>query len=250
MPAFNSARTLRDSVVSVLDQTFPSLELVVVDDASTDATAAILRDLQDRDQRVRVVRRPSGGGPAEARNTGIAVARGRFLAFCDADDLWLPDKLRLQLDLMAETGASLSYSAYHRIPASFAGSATAFTPEERIVTVPREITYQQLLHRNLIGCLTAVVDTSRTGSVRMPDVPGAEDWALWLRILREGGRAAGLLEPTALYRTAQTGSHSAQRIRAARAVWRVLRQEERLPIVRAFRYLVTDAVAALRKSRI
>jgi glycosyltransferase involved in cell wall biosynthesis len=250
MPAYNSAETLLDSAQSVLDQTYADLELVVADDASTDATPALLAELSARDARVRVVRLGGRSGPAAARNAALDAARGRYVAFCDADDLWLPDKLDRQLALATESGAALVYCGYHRVDADFAGGTAAFRPGGRVVRVPTTLTHDELLRRNVIGCLTAVYDRRQTGEVRMPDLPGAEDWALWLRILRQGGSAAGIDEPLALYRTARPGSHSARRWRAVRAVWRVLRTEEGLPAPRAAVHLVTDAVAALRKGRI
>lgn len=250
MPVFNGARTLQRSVASVLDQSFGDLELLIVDDASTDATAALVEGICARDSRVRLVRREVGGGPAAARNTALAMARGRFVAFCDADDLWLPTKLERQLDLAAATGAPLLYCGYHRIAADFAGTAEEFVPEGRVVEVPERAAHGALLRRNLIGNLTAVVDRRVTGDISMPDLPGAEDWALWLRIVREHGPAAGIDEPLALYRASQAGSHSSDRWRAIRAVWTVLRRQERLsPPVAAF-HLAAGIVAALRKSRI
>jgi glycosyltransferase involved in cell wall biosynthesis len=250
MPVFNGARTLRQSVTSVLDQTCTDLELVVVDDASTDDTARIAEELAEQDPRVRIVRRERSGGPAAARNSGIASGAGRFLAFCDADDLWLPEKLQRQLDLARTSGASLLYCGYHRVDADYAGSGADFVPEGRVVRVPTSLSREGLLRRNVIGNLTAVVDLRRTGPVSMPDIPGAEDWALWLSILREGGTAAGIDEPLALYRAAQQDSHSADRTRAVRAVWRVLRRQEGLSAPSALVHLVTGALAALRKNRI
>ncbi|PZR54337.1 glycosyltransferase family 2 protein [Xylanimonas oleitrophica] len=250
MPAYNSAGTLLDSAQSVLDQTFADLELVVVDDSSTDTTPNLLARLAGRDPRVRVIRLEGRNGPARARNAALDVARGRYVAFCDADDLWLPEKLARQLALAEESGAPLVYSGYHRIDAGFTGGAAAFRPAGRVVRVPTTLTRAELLRRNAVGCLTAMYDRDRTGEVRMPDIPGAEDWALWLRILRGGGTAVGIDEPLALYRTAQPGSHSAQRWRAVQAVWRVLREEEGLSVPAAAVHLVTDAIAALRKGTI
>jgi len=250
MPAFNSASTLHDSAQSVLDQTFDSLELIVVDDGSTDGTAAVAEELTARDARVRLIGRTDRGGPARARNTGITAAHGRYLAFCDADDLWLPTKLERQLHVIGATGAALVYSAYHRIAADFAGPVEAFLPQGRVVRVPEQVDHRELLRRNVIGCLTAMYDRRRTGEVGMPDLAGAEDWALWLQITREYGPAVGLKQPLALYRSAQTGSHSASRIRAARAVWRVLRQQEHCAAPMAAMHLATDALDALRKSMI
>ena len=250
MPAYNSAHTLRASAASVLDQSFRDLELIVVDDGSTDATKAITRRLMADDARVRVIHRHRSSGPAVARNDAIAIARGRYVAFCDADDLWLPHKIERQIELANRTGAALVYSSYHRVAADFADSPRSFRSEGRVVRVPSRLPYEQLLYRNLIGCLTAMFDRERTGDVRMPNHPGAEDWALWLRILREGGHAAGVTDPLALYRCAHPDSFSSRRMRAARAVWRVLRTEEGLGRPGAAVHLTTDAVAALRKQRV
>lgn len=250
MPVHNGAGTLRQSVASVLDQTFRDLELVVVDDASTDDTAGIVEGIAAADPRLRLIRRERSGGPAAARNTGIATGAGRYLAFCDADDLWLPEKLERQLALAEASGAALVYSGYHRVDASFAGSAADFTPEGRVVRVPKRLTRSGLRRRNVIGNLTAMLDLERTGPVAMPDIPGAEDWALWLLTLRAHGDAAGIDEPLALYRASQPDSHSADRGRAVRAVWQVLRQQEGLSAPSAAVHLVTGAAAALRKNRI
>lgn len=250
MPSFNSAQTLRESAQSVLDQTVSSLELIIIDDCSQDATFSIADEIAVHDARVRVIRRQERGGPAAARNTGIAAASGRYLAFCDADDLWLPQKLERQIDLAARTGAGLVYSAYCRVDADFEAAAGGLTTNDRVIHVPTDVTYSRLLRSNVIGCLTAVVDTTRTGPVSMPDLPGAEDWALWLRVVRNGAAAAGIDEPLALYRAARPGSHSASRWRAVRAVWHVLRREEGLSLPRAAGHLITDALAGLRKSRV
>jgi hypothetical protein len=250
MPAFNSASTLLDSARSVLDQTVRTLELIIVNDGSRDATRTIAEEISKGDPRVKLVARSRRGGPAAARNSGIEVARGRYLAFCDADDLWMPQKLERQLELADRSGAPLVYSSYHRVDADFSGPASGFRSEGRVVQVPTELTYEQLLRRNVIGCLTAVVDREQAGPVAMPNLSGAEDYALWLRILRDGAVAVGVDEPLALYRAEQPGSHSAARWRAVQAVWRVLREEEGLAMRDAIRHLATDAVAALRKSRI
>ena len=136
------------------------------------------------------------------------------------------------------------------MPADFGGSAATFEPADRVVHVPTTLTHARLLWSNVVGCLTEMVDSAQTGPLAMPDIPGAEDWALWLRILRDGGTAVGIDEPLALYRTAQPGSHSARRWRAAHAVWRVLREAEGQSVPSSAVHLVVSALTALAKSRI
>ncbi|RUP86861.1 glycosyltransferase family 2 protein [Dermabacter sp. HSID17554] len=250
MPVFNGTATLHQSMTSILRQSVPDLELVVVDDGSSDDSAAIADRLAQTDDRVRLKRRSQSGGPAAARNTGIATAKGRYLAFCDADDMWLPHKLERQIACAERTGAPLIYSSYHRIAPDYHASAADFEPEGRVVSVPTKLTHDDLLAGNQIGNLTAMVNLEVTGDVTMPDRPGAEDWALWLSITREHGAAHGVHEPLALYRAEQEGSHSDDRLRAIRAVWRVLREQEGVPRLKAAWYLTRSSVAALKKSKI
>jgi glycosyltransferase involved in cell wall biosynthesis len=247
MPVHNSARTLRNSVLSVLAQTYRWLELIVVDDASTDSSADIAHALRADDDRVRVVSRPARGGPATARNDGIAAARGRFIALCDADDMWLSTKLARQIEVALRTRAPLVFSEYHRIDADHTATAAEFVARGRVVHVPTVVTRTRLLRSNVIGALTALFDRERSGLVAVPGIDGAEDWALWLRVLRGGEVAIGIDEPLALYRAAQRGSHSAHRWRAVRAVWRVLRRQERLSVWSAAWHTATNATAAVRK---
>ena len=250
MPVFNGTATLHQSMTSILRQSIRDLELVVVDDGSNDDSAAIAVRLAQEDERVRLVRRAESGGPAAARNSGIATAKGRYLAFCDADDMWLPHKLERQIACAERTGAPLIYSSYHRIAPDYHASAADFEPEGRVVSVPAKLTHNDLLAGNRIGNLTAMVDLKATGHVTMPNYQGAEDWALWLAITREHGAAHGVQEPLALYRAEQDGSHSADRLRAIRAVWRVLREQEGVPRLKAAWYLGRSSVAALKKSTI
>ncbi len=250
MPVFNGTVTLHQSMISVLSQSIRDLELIVVDDGSSDSSAEIAEHLAQTDDRVRLARRAKSGGPAAARNTGIATAKGSYLAFCDADDMWLEHKLERQLECAERTGAPLIYSSYHRIAPDFHKGAADFTPEGRLVSVPPKLTHADLLAGNKIGNLTAMVNLSITGPVTMADRSGAEDWALWLEITRKFGAARGVEEPLALYRAEQKGSHSDDRLRAIRAVWRVLREQENVPRWRAAWYLMRSSSAALRKSRI
>lgn len=250
MPVFNGNATLHQSMMSILRQSVEDLELIVVDDGSSDDSVHIAERLAQTDDRVRLERREKSGGPAAARNTGIVKAKGQYLAFCDADDMWLPHKLERQLECAKRSGAALIYSSYHRIAPSFRASAEAFEPEGRVVCVPTKLTHEELLAGNKIGNLTAMVNLSVTGPVTMTDRPGAEDWALWLEITRRFGAAHGIEEPLALYRAEQKGSHSNDRLRAIRAVWRVLREQENVPRWKAAWYLMRSSIAALRKSRI
>src|SRR4029450_365704 len=96
VPAFNAAATIQDSLHSISQQTYRNLEIIVVDDGSTDDTAAVARRHSLGDRRFRIVAQRNGG-VASARNAGLQASRGAFIAFIDADDLWHPTKIAKQI---------------------------------------------------------------------------------------------------------------------------------------------------------
>jgi teichuronic acid biosynthesis glycosyltransferase TuaG len=261
MPAFNAGSTIADSIRSVLAQTYPHWELIVIDDGSEDDTCAVVsRFLSDR--RIQLLRGPGGGGPAGARNIGLDSAAGSMVAFLDSDDQWLPEKTERQLSFMARTGASLSYTAYWRVEADG-------RTRNGLVQVPSSLSYESLLETNSIGCLTAMYDCRAFRDARMPDVSrstegtwlrrvlggriGHEDYAFWLALMRstrarEPGFACGINEPLALYRLSG-GSLSSNKLRAAAFQWLVYRRVERLPLALALKSFTKYAVHGLRKQR-
>ena len=110
MPAYNAEKYIRGAVASVLSQTYPSWELVIVDDCSSDDTPALLDSLAEVDKRVRVIHARENAGVAAARNAAIAAASGSHIAFLDSDDGWHPRKLEWQMEHMEETRARVSYT--------------------------------------------------------------------------------------------------------------------------------------------
>jgi len=235
MPAYRAAATLASSVASVQAQTFGDWELILVDDASPDDTGALAAALASGDARIRLLTLAQNGGAARARNAAIAQARGRHIAFLDADDLWLPDKLARQLAFMAQTGAALSYTGFWVEKAGV----------RRAVRIPAAVTRAQLLRGNVIGCLTAMYDAGALGRVMMPDLRMNEDYGLWLRILARVPAAQGLQENLAVHRR-QSGSLTDGTLRRLRATWRLYREVEQLPRLTALRCLAAHVMNRLR----
>lgn len=193
MPTFNSSKYLKESIESVLAQTYSNLELLLTDDSSTDEeTRQMLKDYMHRDSRVRIFLRPRNVGPGGARNYSIEKARGRYIAFCDSDDRWMPHKLERQVAFMQSRDCCLCYSAY--LTCNMEGKVTG------MVTAPSRLTLGALKRDNKIGCLTAIYDTHPYGKFYMPLIRKRQDWALFLKILKRCHHACGIKEPLAYYR--------------------------------------------------
>ena len=233
MPMFNTADLVAASIRSVQAQTATDWELLVVDDHSTDGSFAVAGELAGDDDRVRVMQNAGPKGAPGARNHAITHARGRYIAFLDSDDLWLPDKLRKQLVLARESGAPMTFTSYYKITSAESLEAADFVPNQRVVRAPARVEYRHLLRQDYIGFLTAMYDTEVLGKVFLPPIERRQDYAMVLSVLREGHVAAGLAEPLAVYRARRPGSLSTNKLTAARYNWHLYRDVERLSLPRA-----------------
>ena len=236
--AFNAEAFIADTVQSVRRQSFEDWEMLVVDDASGDATAEVIANLAAKEPRIRLIRLERNVGAARARNAALAAARGRFIAFLDSDDLWLPQKLERQIAFMSEREAPISYTAFRRINED--GKRVG-----RLVRVPTQLTYRQLLKNTAIAMLTSMIDTEKTGPVRITDAKH-EDYILWLSILKRGFVAHGLQEDLARYRLV-SHSLSSKKKRSAAWVWDVYRKTEKLSPLHAAWCLAHYGTRALLK---
>jgi len=222
--AYNAEAFIAQAIASVQAQSLADWEMLIADDASGDRTAAIVEAAAAQDPRVRLIRLVQNGGVARARNAALAAARGRFIAFLDSDDLWLPEKLEHQVSFMQARDAAVSYTSFRRIDET--GKQVG-----RLVKVPSRLTYRQLLKNTAIATLTGIVDTAKTGPIRMTEAR-RDDYILWLSILKRGFVAHGLREDLARYRVVQ-GSLSSKPKRSAAWVWDVYRKVEKLNLLHA-----------------
>jgi teichuronic acid biosynthesis glycosyltransferase TuaG len=223
-PSWNVERLIGETIASVQAQTFGDWELLIADDCSTDNTAAVIEGHSAKDPRVKLIRQPRNGGPALARQAAIEQAKGRFIAFLDSDDLWLPAKLERQLAFAREHRAALTFTAFRRINED--GSVTG-----RLIAVPASLTYDQLLKNTAIATLTALVDREIAGAIAMKN-EGYDDFCLWLDVLRPGHVAYGLNEDLARYRVRGV-SVSSRPMRSAGWVWHIYRGVERLSLAKS-----------------
>lgn len=193
MPTYNTGKFLSESIESILCQTYTNLELLVTDDGSTDETLKILENFAQKDPRVKVFCLKGHQGPGHARNNSIQEAQGRYIAFCDSDDRWMPEKLERQIQFMREKQCALCCSSYI--------TCDDKDQETGIVYAPERITFSMMKRDNKVGCLTAVYDTQLLGrKYYMPPLQKRQDWALFLDITKQCRIAYSITEPLAYYR--------------------------------------------------
>ena len=193
MHTFNAGKYLSDSIESILNQTYQHLELLITDDCSSDETQAILQQYVEKDPRVKVEYLKENYGAGVARNKSIERAKGRYIAFCDCDDRWFPEKLEKQIEYMTRKDCALCSTSY--LICDNNNEVTG------INISPKYLTLGMLKRDNKIGCLTAIYDIQRLGhKFYMPAIRKRQDWALFLNILKECQICFCITEPLAYYR--------------------------------------------------
>lgn len=228
-PMYNAEHYVAETMDSVLKQTYENWEMIIVDDCSTDQSPDIVKQYAKKDGRIRYYRNTQNLGVAKSRNAAIEFATGRYIAFLDSDDRWLPGKLEKQLTYMKEHQSVFCFSACAVIDAQ--GRDTGKRRK-----VPKKTDYKRLLKENVIPCLTVILDTQGVSQIRMPEVRH-EDYALWLDILKSGISAEGIPEVLAQYREDES-SLSGNKRKAAMWHWNILYHYEGLHFWKAVYYMI------------
>lgn len=216
-PAYNCARTIRETIESVMNQTISDWEMLIVDDCSTDDTVKVVTEYAQKDDRIKLICMEKNSGSATARNAAIGCAKGRYIALLDSDDLWKPEKLERQLQFMTDNNYSFTFTAYDVFRESS-------DKNRRIFEVPERITYKKYLSNSIIGCLTVVVDREQIPDFHMEN-GYLEDTLTWMFYLRKGVIAYGLNENLASYRIVE-GSKSSKKLKNAGRYYKCLKQQE------------------------
>lgn len=238
IPVYNASYYVERAVSSVCEQDEGNIDCIVVDDGSSDSTGEVVRNLQIQYPGLRYFYQQHQGASA-ARNLGIEAAKGRYIAFLDSDDLWLPGKLEAQIGFMQREGMAFSYGDYERRDRA-SGAPLGF------FIAPEQVSYRDLLRGCPIGCLTAAYDQEALGKVYMPDVRRGQDWGLWLALTRLGGPARKYPGLHAIYHTGGE-SLSANKMAKARDIYRIYREQERLSPLSSCWFLMHHVISSLRK---
>ncbi len=239
LPSYNTEKYIADAIESVLSQTYNNWEMIIVDDGSTDNSIQIIDEYVRRDKRIRLIKSDKNCGLPSARNKAIKVAKGRYIAFLDSDDMWLPEKLEKQINFMKANRAVLTFTAYRKIDEN--GNIIS-----KVLNVPETVTYEQLLRTCVIGVLTAIYDTRILGKLYMNLINQSEDYCLWLKILKMGHVAHGLNRCLALYRIRKKRMSRNKFIKAIYQ-WRIYRQREALSFFKSIYCMINYAYYGFKK---
>ena len=240
IPVYNAEEVIGKTLKSVFDQTYPKIETILVDDFSSDDSERIIRDIADDHPEIVYFRQPQNLGAGAARNKALELARGQFVAFLDADDLWHPEKTYKQITLMSEMNAAFSYTAIEMID-----------QEGKVIkkkrNVKETIDYRFLLKNTMIATSTVIIDRSVLGDFRMPLRRGGQDYATWLTLLRGGTIAYGINEALGQYRVGNKDSLAGKKRKSLQQVWEIQTKQESIKKPLALINLFCFAFNALKK---
>lgn len=225
VPVYNVEKYICETIECVRKQTYGNWELLLVEDCSKDNTVAVILEYLDevQDARVRLIRQEKNNGAARSRNRGLREAEGRYIAYLDADDLWVPEKLEKELAFMEEKQAAFAFTGYEFADENGQGLG-------KVVRVPEILTYKEALKNTTIFTTTVMFDTEKIDKnfLEMPIIK-SEDTALWWKVLRSGYVAYGLDENLVRYRRAGK-SLSSNKLEAMRRIWNLYRKAEGMSI--------------------
>ena len=239
VPMYNAEKFIGKTIESVLAQTYQNWEMLIMNDVSTDNSLAIVSMYAKKDERIKIVNTEKNVGVVKGRNFLIDLAIGKYIAFLDADDYWHNEKLEKQIKFMKEKNASISCTEYTRVKEN----------EEKIndVIIKEEISYNDMLKNNYLGCLTVIYDAKKIGKRYFKELEKNEDYVLWLEIVKDVNTIYGLKENLAYYRVLDN-SRSSNKVKTAKVRWEIYRKIEKLSLLKSIYYFLHYAIRAVLKN--
>lgn len=237
---YNSAKYVEETIHAIIAQTYRNWELILVDDCSTDNTINILCSYERLYNNVILIQNEKNLGPGITRNNGILAAKGRYIAICDSDDIWYPQKLEKQISFMQLNHVVISYTSYELI------DSNGVPLKQVIKVINTPIGYVDYLKNTIIGFSTSIIDRKYCPNIMLADMRSREDTFLWCTLLKDGYKAYGINEVLAKYRIHES-SVSANKIKASIQVWNLYRKRLRIPLIKCFFYFLCYAFHAVKK---
>ena len=228
MPSYNTGRFLKETVESVLGQSYSDWELIIVDDCSTDNTDQVVESFKD--ERIRYLKNEKNSGAAVSRNRALREATGRWVAFLDSDDLWEQDKLEKQIRFMEGNSYHFSYTKYSEIDEDS-------KPLGITVSGPKKITRTGMYRYCWPGCLTVMYDREKIGLIQIEDIKKNNDYAMWLKVIRKE-KCYLLNENLARYRKRKgsISNHSYKKL--IKWHYKLFREAEKMGVIRSIYHTI------------
>lgn len=227
-PVYNAEKFLSKTIKSVTNQNYSEFEYLLIDDCSTDNSSKIIKDFELEDKRIKYIRLDENSGAAVARNKGLELAKGQYIAFLDSDDEWDSEKLKLQISYMKENNFAFTYTNYRTI------KENGEVIKDSII-LPTKLDYTGLLKNTAIACSSVIIDRFVIGDFRMPLVRKGQDTATWLSILKKHDYAHLLGKTLSSYRQVNN-SISSNKFGAVKRTWNTYRNIEKLSFPVALYY--------------
>lgn len=238
IPVYNAEKYIKETIKTIADQTYTNWEAIFVDDCSTDKSASIIEE--QLSSKIKLIRLKKNLGTAIARNAGIKEAKGRYLSFLDADDLWEKNKIEKQLEFMKENNYHFSYTAFKFVDEKN-------EKQSRKISVQKELTYKEALKNTRILSIAVMIDLKYIPKkdCYMENAMN-EDIATWWKLLKKGNIAYGLNDVLVYYRRHKE-SKTCNKLRNARYRWELYRKEEGLSILKSIYYFIHYAFYGIIK---
>lgn len=225
MPTYNCGRFITETIASIQAQTYTNWEIEIVDDCSTDDTKVVVEALMEEDSRIHYYCLETNSGAAVARTESMKRAQGEYMAFCDSDDLWMPDKLERQLAFMNENGYAFSCTAYEQIDEESNSLS-------RVIKTVKKTDYNRLLLDCPVGNSTVMYNVGMMGKFEVPNIRKRNDDALWLTMLKKEKYIWGMPDVLMKYRI-RKNSISSNKLAVIKYHWILYREIEHLSVLRS-----------------
>lgn len=241
MPAYNSERYIKETIESVLKQTYKNFELIIVDDNSSDNTYKMIEKFSKIDTRIKIFKLSNNCGAAKARNLALKNSNGRFIAYLDADDIWYDEKIEKQVKFMLDNNYGFSCTSYEVID-DLGKSLNKF------IIMAEKLDYKGFLINNLIQTVGVMIDTKIVSRelLKMPNMRRRQDAATWLQVLKQGYSCYGMNNILAKYRRTK-GSLSSNKFKAVKGMWYLYRKVEHLSLAFSSYCFIRYAFLAVKK---
>ncbi len=222
MPSYNSSEYIKDTINSVINQTYENWELIIVDDCSADCTDDVVNELSRKDERIKYYKLETNSGAAVARTKAMDLSNGKYMAFLDSDDLWVSEKLEKQLAFMEMNDYAFTCTSYQQIEEESGNKG-------KIIKSITKTDYNRLLLDCPVGNSTVMYNVEKMGKFKVPNIRKRNDDALWLQMLKKEKYIYGMPEILSYYKI-RTGSLSNNKWKVVKYHWELYRDIEHLSV--------------------